>query len=166
MIDSGKLMFDQGAEKIAALGDGAGGMIRDAIGDAAFDTVKRTASTYGLPLLAAVALLYGGKKVLDKVMDDDEETIREAKDWIAGATKNKGAFTKKAKSHGMTTKAFANKVLANKDDFPAKTEKQASLAKTLGKMKEGEMPPQGPGQASPLTFEEGAQYPADDGSHN
>jgi hypothetical protein len=166
MIDSGKHMFDQGSAKIAELGDGAGGMIRDAIGDAAFDTVKKTASQYGLPLLGAVALLYGGKKVLDKIMDDDEETIREAKDWIAGATKNKGAFTKKAKSHGMTTKAFANKVLANKDDFPAKTEKQANLAKTLGKMKEGEMPPQGPGQASPLTFEEGAQYPADDGSHN
>ena len=167
MIDSGKHMFDTGSAKIAQLGDGAGGMIRNAIGDAAFDTVKRTASQYGLPILAAVALLYGGKKVLDKVMDDDkEETIKEAKDWIAGATKNKGAFTKKAKSHGMTTKAFAKKVLANKDDFPAKTEKQANLAKTLGKMKEGEMPPQGPGQASPLTFEEGAQYPADDGSHN
>ena len=165
MIDSGKLMFDQGAEKIAAMGDGAGGMIRNAIGDAAFDTVKRTASTYGLPLLAAVALLYGGKKVLDKVMDKDEDTVKEAKDWISGAIKDPGAFSAKAKRHGMTTKAFANHVLANKDDFPAKTEKQANLAKTLGKMKEGEMPPQGPGQASPLTFE-GAQNPPDDGSHN
>jgi len=165
MIDSGKHMFDQGAEKIAQLGDGAGGMIRNAIGDAAFDTVKRTASTYGLPLLAAVALLYGGKKVLDKVMDKDEDTVREAKDWISGAIKDPGAFSAKAKRHGMTTKAFANHVLANKDDFPAKTEKQANLAKTLGKMKEGEMPPQGPGQASPLTFE-GAQNPPDDGSHN
>ncbi len=143
MIDSGKHMFDAGSAKIAQLGDNAGGMIRNAIGDAAFDTVKRTASQYGLPILAAVALLYGGKKVLDKVMDDDkEETIKEAKDWIAGATKNKGAFTKKAKSHGMTTKAFAKKVLANKDDFPAKTEKQANLAKTLGKFDETDTPPE------------------------
>lgn len=165
MIDSGKHMFDQGSAKIAELGDGAGGMIRNAIGDAAFDTVKRTASTYGLPLLGAVALLYGGKKVLDKVMDKDEDTVKEAKDWISGAIKDPGAFSAKAKRHGMTTKAFANHVLANKDDFPAKTEKQANLAKTLGKMKEGEMPPQGPGQASPLTFE-GAQNPPDDGSHN
>lgn len=165
MIDSGKHMFDQGAEKIAQLGDGAGGMIRNAIGDAAFDTVKRTASTYGLPLLGAVALLYGGKKVLDKVLDKDEDTVKEAKDWISGAIKDPGAFSAKAKRHGMSTKAFANHVLANKDDFPAKTEKQANLAKTLGKMKEGEMPPQGPGQASPLTFE-GAQNPPDDGSHN
>jgi len=196
MIDSGKHMFDQGSAKIAELGDGAGGMIRSAIGDAAFDTVKKTASTYGLPLLAAVALLYGGKKVLDKVMDDDkEQTIKEAKDWIAGATKNKGAFTKKAKSHGMTTKAFAKKVLANKDDFPAKTEKQANLAKTLGKFDETDTPPESSldltspisggnmresdgsgsyGGQSPFSYDtqrsskmkEGAQYPADDGSHN
>jgi len=227
LIDSGKHWFDQGSAKIAELGDGAGGMIRSAIGDAAFDTVKRTASTYGLPLLAAVALLYGGKKVLDKVMDDDkEQTIKEAKDWIAGATKNKGAFTKKAKSHGMTTKAFAKKVLANKDDFPAKTEKQANLAKTLGKFDETDTPPESSldltspisggnmresdgsgsyGGQSPLSYDtqrsskmkvkeeiklqqitpkmgdngsntqsvisgkkvkEGAQYPADDGSHN
>ena len=171
MIDSGKHMFDQGSAKIAELGDGAGGMIRSAIGDAAFDTVKKTASTYGLPLLAAVALLYGGKKVLDKVMDDDkEQTIKEAKDWIAGATKNKGAFTKKAKSHGMTTKAFAKKVLANKDDFPAKTEKQANLAKTLGKFDETDTPPESSlDLTSPISggnMREGAQYPADDGSHN
>lgn len=164
-IDKGKEFASDQVDRLVSMGDSAGGMIRNAIGDAAFDTVKRTASTYGLPLLAAVALLYGGKKVMDKVMDKDEDTVKEAKDWISGAIKDPGAFSAKAKRHGMSTKAFANHVLANKDDFPAKTEKQANLAKTLGKMKEGEMPPQGPGQASPLTFE-GAQYPADDGSHN
>ena len=164
-IDKGKEFASDQVDRLVSMGDSAGGMIRNAIGDAAFDTVKRTASTYGLPLLAAVALLYGGKKVLDKVMDKDEDTVKEAKDWISGAIKDPGAFSAKAKRHGMTTKAFANHVLANKDDFPAKTEKQANLAKTLGKMKEGEMPPQGPGQASPLTFE-GAQNPPDDGSHN
>ena len=164
-LDKGKEFASDQVDRLVSMGDSAGGMIRNAIGDAAFDTVKRTASTYGLPLLAAVALLYGGKKVLDKVMDKDEDTVKEAKDWISGAIKDPGAFSAKAKRHGMTTKAFANHVLANKDDFPAKTEKQANLAKTLGKMKEGEMPPQGPGQASPLTFE-GAQNPPDDGSHN
>lgn len=56
--------------------------------------------------------------------------------WIKGAIKHPGAFTKKAKAHGMSTSAFAKKVLANKDDYPAKTEKQASLAKTLSKMHE------------------------------
>jgi len=68
--------------------------------------------------------------------DIDEGLIREAEDWIAGATKNKGAFTKQAKAAGMSTSAFANKVLANKDDFNAKTEKRANLAKTLGGFKE------------------------------
>jgi len=107
------------------------------------------------------------KQAMDKgELTIGEEEIQEAKDWISGAIKNPGAFSAKAKRHGMSTKEFANHVLSHKDDFPAKTEKQANLAKTLGKMKEGEMPPQGPGQASPLTFEEGAQYPADDGSPN
>ena len=79
--------------------------------------------------------------------------IKEAEEWIKGAIKDPGAFSAKAKRHGMSTKEFANYVLSHKDDFPSKTEKQANLAKTLGKMREGEMPPQGPGQASPLTFE-------------
>ena len=68
--------------------------------------------------------------------DIDEGLIREAEDWIAGATKNQGAFTRQAKAAGMSTSAFANKVLANKDDFNAKTEKRANLAKTLGGFKE------------------------------
>ncbi len=65
--------------------------------------------------------------------DMSESLIREAEDWIAGATKNKGAFTRQAKAAGMSTSAFANKVLANKDDYNAKTEKRANLAKTLSK---------------------------------
>ncbi len=66
-----------------------------------------------------------------------EEVAEEGdKKWIKGAIKHPGAFTKKAKAHGMSTSAFAKKVLANKDDYPAKTEKQASLAKTLSKMHE------------------------------
>jgi hypothetical protein len=67
---------------------------------------------------------------------DKEEVAEEGEKWIKGAIKHPGAFTKKAKAHGMSTSAFANKVLANKDDYPAKTEKQASLAKTLSKMHE------------------------------
>jgi hypothetical protein len=62
--------------------------------------------------------------------------------WIKDATKNKGAFTAKAKSHDMTPAQFRAKVLAHKEDYPAKTEKQAQLAKTLSKMHEsqGESP--------------------------
>lgn len=62
--------------------------------------------------------------------------------WIQKAIKHPGAFTKKAKAAGMSTSAFANKVLSNKEDYPAKTEKQANLAKTLGKLKEADLPPQ------------------------
>ena len=69
-----------------------------------------------------------------------EEMNEEGDKWIKGAIKHPGAFTKKAKSAGMTTKAFANKVLSNKEDYPAKTEKQANLAKTLGKLKEADLP--------------------------
>jgi len=65
--------------------------------------------------------------------------------WIKGAIKHPGAFTKKAKSHGMKPSSFAKKVLANKEDYPASTEKQANLAKTLGKFRkktdEADIPP-------------------------
>ena len=66
----------------------------------------------------------------------------EGEKWIQGAIKHPGAFTKKAKAHGMTPAQFRAKVLAHKEDYPAKTEKQAQLAKTLSKMHEsqGESP--------------------------
>ena len=69
-----------------------------------------------------------------------EDEMDESENWIKGAIKHPGAFSKKAKAHGMSTSAFASKVLGNKEDYPAKTEKQAQLAKTLRKMHEAEMP--------------------------
>jgi len=69
-----------------------------------------------------------------KITLGEEELVREAENWIKKATsKNPGAFTRQAKAAGMSTTAFANKVLANKDDYNAKTEKRANLAKTLSK---------------------------------
>jgi hypothetical protein len=69
-----------------------------------------------------------------KIKLGEEDLVREAENWIKKATsKNPGAFTRQAKAAGMSTKAFANKVLANKDDYNAKTEKRANLAKTLSK---------------------------------
>lgn len=54
----------------------------------------------------------------------------DAKDWIADATKNsKGQFKAKAEKAGMSTAAYANKVI--KEDKGGKLEKQAHLAKTL-----------------------------------
>lgn len=50
------------------------------------------------------------------------------KNWIAKATsKNKGAFSKKAKAAGYTTKEYA----AKKAKAPGKLGKEARLAKTL-----------------------------------
>lgn len=72
-----------------------------------------------------------------KITLGEEELVREAENWIKKATsKNPGAFKRQAKAAGMSTTAFANKVLANKDDYNAKTEKRANLAKTLGGFKE------------------------------
>ena len=79
------------------------------------------------------------KQAIDKgeITLGDEELTNEAENWIKGATsKNPGAFKRQAKAAGMSTSAFANKVLSNKDDFSAKTEKRANLAKTLGGFKE------------------------------
>ena len=54
-----------------------------------------------------------------------------AKDWIKGAIKRPGAFTKKAKAAGMSVPQYANKVLKKGSDASTRTKKQASLAKTL-----------------------------------
>jgi hypothetical protein len=52
-------------------------------------------------------------------------------DWIQGAIKRPGAFTKKAKDAGMSVSKYANKVLKKGSDASTRTKKQASLAKTL-----------------------------------
>lgn len=57
------------------------------------------------------------------------------KKWIQKAIKRPGAFKAKAKKAGMSTQAFANKVLANKDKYDKRTVRQAALAKTLSKMR-------------------------------
>ena len=63
----------------------------------------------------------------------------DAKDWIADATKNsKGQFKAKAEKAGMSTAAYANKVI--KEDKGGKLEKQAHLAKTLMGLSRTESP--------------------------
>ena len=62
------------------------------------------------------------------------------KNWIKGAIKRPGAFRKKAEEAGMSTKAFAEKVVANKDDYSARTGRQAELAETLMGMNMNESP--------------------------
>jgi hypothetical protein len=47
--------------------------------------------------------------------------------------KNKGKFTKKAKAAGMGVQEFARHVLANKDDYPTSTVKQANFARNAKK---------------------------------
>ena len=54
--------------------------------------------------------------------------------WIKGAIKHPGAFTKKAKGAGMSVAAYANHVLEEGSGASTQTKRQASLAKTLRKM--------------------------------
>ena len=86
----------------------------------------------------------------DPYLEQFKQMAEDGENWIKGAIKHPGAFTAKAKSHGMTPTQFRAKVLAHKEDYPAKTEKQAQLAKTLGKMHEAEAP-QYFAQSSPLS---------------
>ena len=96
-------------------------------------------TTVGIPQTGASGSTTSG--TAPTAMSEESVEMEEAGDkWIQKAVKHPGAFTKKAKSHGMTPSEFAKKVLANKDDYPAKTEKQAVLAKTLSKLKEVEQP--------------------------
>ena len=54
--------------------------------------------------------------------------------WIQRAIKRPGAFTKKAKAAGMTTSAYARRVLKKGSTASTRTKRQASLANTLRKM--------------------------------
>ena len=58
-----------------------------------------------------------------------------AKKWIQGAIKRKGTFKAKAKRAGMSTSAYARKVLKKGSKASTRTKRQASLARTLGKMR-------------------------------
>ena len=55
--------------------------------------------------------------------------------WIQKAIKRPGAFTKKSKAAGMTTSAYARKVLRKGSTASTRTKRQASLANTLRKMR-------------------------------
>jgi hypothetical protein len=57
-----------------------------------------------------------------------------AGNWIQGAIKRPGAFTKKAKAAGMSVSEFANKVTKEGSKATAQTKRQANLAKTLKKL--------------------------------
>ena len=75
----------------------------------------------------------------------------DGENWIQGAIKHPGAFSKKAKAAGMSTSAFAKK----HEHDSGKLGKQARLAQTLGKMhkesvEEAERP-ENFAQASPLS---------------
>ena len=72
----------------------------------------------------------GGVKFRVIPFDANEE-----KNWIQGAVKRPGAFTKKAKEAGMSVQQFASHVDKNKDKYSTRTERQANLAQTFSKMK-------------------------------
>ncbi len=60
-----------------------------------------------------------------------EDVLDEAENWMKNAVKRPGAFRAKAEKAGMSTAAFASKVLANKGSYDPRTVKQANLARTF-----------------------------------
>lgn len=57
-----------------------------------------------------------------------------AKHFIAGAIKHPGAFTAKAKAHGMSVGGYASKVLSEGSHASSTTKHEAALAQTLRKL--------------------------------
>lgn len=57
-----------------------------------------------------------------------------ARNWIAGAIKRPGAFTRKARAAGMGVQEYANAVQSGRVKVSTRTKRQAALAKTLKKM--------------------------------
>merc|ERR1712072_1431885 len=92
------------------------------------------------------ALSKAGKTLKDKdvVKADKVDTpnykgykfgVKEAKDWIQGAVKRPGAFTRKAKAAGQSVQGFAKTVDDNPGKYSTRTKKQANLAQTFASMK-------------------------------
>lgn len=58
-----------------------------------------------------------------------------AKNWIQKAIKRPGAFTVKAKKAGKSVSGYASSVLKKGSKASTRTKRQASLARTLSKMR-------------------------------
>jgi len=56
--------------------------------------------------------------------------------WIKGAVRNPGSFSRKAKAAGMSPSKFASKALKKGSKASTTTKRQAALAKTLGKLRQ------------------------------
>ena len=76
----------------------------------------------------------GAKTLKGKYVAKADE-VEEDKDWIQGAVKRPGAFTKKAKAAGMSVQQFAKHVDDNKSKYSTRTERQANLAQTFAKIR-------------------------------
>ena len=61
--------------------------------------------------------------------------VKETKDWIQGAVKRPGAFTRKAKAADMGVQQFAKHVDDNPGKYSTRTKRQANLAQTFASMK-------------------------------
>ena len=82
----------------------------------------------------AIMAAYGGELAIDETNEDNEYSdggkihIKKSK---------KGTFTKAATEHGMGVQEFANKVLANKDNYSSAMVKKANFAKNAAGWKHG-----------------------------
>jgi hypothetical protein len=61
--------------------------------------------------------------------------MAEDKNWIQGAIKRPGAFTKKAEKAGKTTEEYSSDVSKNPEKYDKRTVRQARLAQTLSKLR-------------------------------
>jgi len=55
--------------------------------------------------------------------------------WIKRAIKRPGAFRRKARKAGMSTAAYARRVLRKGSHASARTKRQARLARTLSRLR-------------------------------
>jgi hypothetical protein len=65
--------------------------------------------------------------------------VEEDSDWIQGAVKRPGAFTKKADAADMSVQQFATYVKENPEKYSSRTKKQANLAQTFASLKKEDM---------------------------
>ena len=80
------------------------------------------------------AKVFGGAKKRKRRRPEPGKGVLPMANWIQGAIKHPGSFTKQAKEAGMGVQQYARKVLKKGSKASATTKRRAALARTLKKL--------------------------------
>lgn len=90
-----------------------GNLIEEMLGSEIFNQIKNLASRYGIHLLIAVAIFYGGKKILDMAMDQGKQQPAESQHKTGPAAQVKGKGPMPKAEPGRTEHPFKGRLVGS-----------------------------------------------------